>query len=290
MRNPYPKIGKVIKYDFKHSSRKLLPLYGALLVLGLLTGLFANPLNMHGYDYEESNTGASFHIDVNTDATGLAAKKEILAVVLAMAFCVLSVVCIVMTITAIARRFKQSMLEDEAYLNLSLPVTMGEHLWGKFIIAFFWLFCCVLVNFISGLLCFVRMGLGDIFNELSDAIPSIQSELAAYNLSIAKCFWVMFMFCIAFAAFIITLIYIVNAISHLFKKNKGLVKFVTVVVLFWLNGWLFKLVPKFDVYRPAEVGHAFAVDMSVISLLLVLVSALYFAGTHYIFAKRLNLE
>ena len=54
MRNPFPKIGKVIKYDFKHSSRKLLPLYGALLVLGLLTGLFANPLNVHNYDYEQS--------------------------------------------------------------------------------------------------------------------------------------------------------------------------------------------------------------------------------------------
>ncbi len=290
MRNPFPKIGKVIKYDFKHSSRKLLPLYGALLVLGLLTGLFANPLNMHDFDYEQSNTGASFNIDVDTDSTGLSAKREILAVCLGMAFCIFSVVCIVMTITAIARRFKQSMLEDEAYLNLSLPVTMGEHLWGKFIIAFFWLFCCVVVNFLSGLLCFIRMGIKDIFSAIAEAIPSLQSELAAYNLTIGKCFWIMFMFCVAFAAFIITLIYIVNAISHLFKKNKGLVKFVTVVALFWINGWIFKLVPNFKVNLPAEVGHAFVTDMSILTLLLVLISAVYFAGTHYIFAKKLNLE
>ena len=290
MRNPFPKIGKVIKYDFKHSSRKLLPLYGALLVLGLLTGLFANPLNLHDYDYEESSTGAAFHIDVDTDSAGLAAKKEILAVCLAIAFAVFSIVCIVMTITAIARRFKQSMLEDEAYLNLSLPVTMGEHLWGKFIIAFFWLFCCVVVNFLSGLLCFVRMGLGDLFHEISGAIPEIQSELAAYSLSIGKCFWIMFMFCIAFAAFIITLIYIVNAISHLFKKNKGLVKFVTVVALFWINGWIFKLVPNYNPSLPVEVGHAFVCGMIIISIILVIISAIYFAVTNYIFAKKLNLE
>ena len=290
MRNPFPKIGKVIKYDFMHSSKKLLPLYGALLVLGLLTGLFANPLNLHDFNYDVSSTGASVTMDVDTDSTGLAAKKEIIAACLAIAFAVFSIVCIVMTITAIDRRFKQSMLEDEAYLNLSLPVTMGEHLWGKFIIAFFWLFCCVVVNFLSGFLCFIRMGLKDLFKDISEIIPELQSSLAAYNLTISKCFWIMFMFSIALAAFIITLIYIVNAVSHLFKKNKGLVKFVTVVVLFWLNGWLFKLVPNFDVYRPAEVGHAFVVDMSVISLLLVLVSAVYFAGTHYIFAKRLNLE
>ena len=290
MRNPFPKIGKVIKYDFKHSSRKLLPLYGALLVLGLLTGLFANPLNMHDFDYAESSTGASFNIDVNTDSTGLSAKKEVVAACLAIAFCVFSVVCIVMTITAIDRRFKQSMLEDEAYLNLSLPVTMGEHLWGKFIIAFFWLFCCALVNCLSGLLCFVRMGLPDIIRGLSEALPSLQSELAAYNLTIGKCFWTMFMFSIAVAAFFITLIYIVNAVSHLFKKNKGLVKFVTVVALFWINGWIFKLVPNFDSHTPAEVGHEFIVGMSIVCLLLVLISAVYFAVTHYIFAKKLNLE
>lgn len=290
MRNPFPRIGKVIKYDFKHSSKKLLPLYGALLVLGLLTGLFANPLNMHNFDYEESGTGASFNIDVNTDSTGLSAKKEILAVCLAVAFCILSVVCIVMTITAIDRRFKQSMLEDEAYLNLSLPVTMGEHLWGKFIMGFIWLFCCVIVNFISGLLCFIRMGLGEIFSEISGAIPQLQSELAAYNLSIAKCFWIMFMFCVTVAFFLITLIFVVNAIAHLFKKNKGLVKFVTVVILFWINGMLFKLVPNYDPRLPVEVGHAFVSGMSILSLILVLVSAVYFTATHYIFAKKLNLE
>ena len=43
MRNPFPKIGKVIKYDLKHSSKKLLPLYGVLLALGLLAGLFISP-------------------------------------------------------------------------------------------------------------------------------------------------------------------------------------------------------------------------------------------------------
>ena len=290
MRNPFPKIAKVIKYDFKHSSRKLLPLYGALLVLGLLTGLFANPLNMNDFDYESSGSSASFHVDVDTGSTGFEAKKEVLAVLLGIAFCVFSVVCIVMTITAIARRFKQSMLEDEAYLNLSLPVTMGEHLWGKFIIGFFWLFCCALVNFLSFFLCFIRMGLRDIFQEIANFIPEAQAELMYYNLSIGKCFGVAVMMSIAAACFFITLIFVVNAVAHLFKKNKGLVKFITVVVLFWINGWLLKLVPDFKDATPATMGSSFITSMTVLSLILVFVSAAYFAATHYIFAKKLNLE
>ena len=43
MRNPFPKIGKVIKYDLKHSSKRLIPLYGVLLALGLLVGLCISP-------------------------------------------------------------------------------------------------------------------------------------------------------------------------------------------------------------------------------------------------------
>ena len=50
MRNPFPKIGKVIKYDLKHSSKRLLPLYGVLLILGLLVGLFISPDRLQQYD------------------------------------------------------------------------------------------------------------------------------------------------------------------------------------------------------------------------------------------------
>ena len=101
------------------------------------------------------------------------------------------------------------------------------------------------------------------------------------------------MLSIAFAFFIITLIFVVNAISHLFKKSKGLVKFITVVVLFWINGWLFKLVPSFDTRDfdvMQQVGAAFTTSMCIFALILLLISAAYFAVTQWIFTKKLNLE
>ena len=289
MRNPFPKIGKVIKYDFKHSSRRLLPLYAALLVLGLLTGLFAEPMGNRNWESTSNGNSYEFHMS-SSDANF---SREMMFGLLIMAFMILSITTIVMTVTSIARRFSQSMLEDEAYLNLSLPVTMGEHLWGKFIMAFGWLFCCCIITSLSGLLCFIRMDLPSIFQQISEELPEFKDSLNYYGMSMGRLIGLAIMLSIAFAFFIITLIFVVNAISHLFKKNKGLVKFLTVVVLFWINGWLFKLVPTFDTRDfdvMQQVGGAFTKSTCITALILLLVSAVYFAVTQYIFTKKLNLE
>lgn len=289
MRNPFPKIGKVIKYDFKHSSRRLLPLYAALLVLGLLTGLFAEPMGNRNWESTTNGNSYEFHMS-SSDANF---SREMMFGLLIMAFMILSITTIVMTVTSIARRFSQSMLEDEAYLNLSLPVTMGEHLWGKFIMAFGWLFCCCIITSLSGLLCFIRMDLPSIFQQISEELPEFKDSLNYYGMSMGRLIGLAIMLSIAFAFFIITLIFVVNAISHLFKKNKGLVKFLTVVVLFWINGWLFKLVPTFDTRDfdvMQQVGGAFTKSTCITALILLLVSAVYFAVTQYIFTKKLNLE
>ena len=289
MRNPFPKIGKVIKYDFKHSSRRLLPLYAALLVLGLLTGLFAEPMGNRNWESTSNGNSYEFHMS-SSDANF---SREMMFGLLIMAFMILSVTTIVMTVTSIARRFSQSMLEDEAYLNLSLPVTMGEHLWGKFIMAFGWLFCCCIITSLSGLLCFIRMDLPSIFQQISENLPEFKDSLNYYGMSMGRLIGLAIMLSIAFAFFIITLIFVVNAISHLFKKSKGLVKFITVVVLFWINGWLFKLVPTFDTRDfdvMQQVGGAFTKSTCITALILLLVSAVYFAVTQWIFTKKLNLE
>ena len=289
MRNPFPKIGKVIKYDFKHSSRRLLPLYAALLVLGLLTGLFAEPMGNRNWESTSNGNSYEFHMS-SSDANF---SREMMFGLLIMAFMILSITTIVMTVTSIARRFSQSMLEDEAYLNLSLPVTMGEHLWGKFIMAFGWLFCCCIITSLSGLLCFIRMDLPSIFQQISEELPEFKDSLNYYGMSMGRLIGLAIMLSIAFAFFIITLIFVVNAISHLFKKSKGLVKFITVVVLFWINGWLFKLVPTFDTRDfdvMQQVGGAFTKSTCITALILLLVSAVYFAVTQYIFTKKLNLE
>ncbi len=279
MRNPFPKIGKVIKYDLKHSSKRLLPLYGVLLVLGLLVGLFISP---NQRDQLFSDTSVYYKMGY----------RDFITISLFVAYCVFSCVAAVMTIVSIARRFKQSMLEEEAYMNLSLPVTMGEHLWGKFITSFIWLFCCGLVNIVSGLFCLIRMDLPNLIRQVAKELPDFNQELMQYNLSIAKIIGIALLFSIALSCFIITLIYVVNSFGLIIKSRRSFWKVLIIAGLLYINGWIFRLVPDINTIGvpDAAIGGAMLKSFGIASLIMVLISAVYFAVTQYMFTKKLNLD
>ena len=277
MRNPFSKIGKVIKYDLKHSSKKLLPLYGVLLALGLLTGLCISPTRTQQFFEGEM-------VSQNT--------RDFITVSLAVAYYVVACVASIMTIIAIARRFKQSMLEDEAYLNLSLPVTMGEHLWGKFITGFIWMFVCCIVTSVSALFCFIRLGWVDLFRQLGEALPEMIMELQRYNLTIGKIIWMCILMSFAITCFIITLIFIVNSFGLVIKGRRGFWKFLIIVGLLYIDGWILRLVPGYDasIMTTAAAGNAAMKSLTIFSLLLIIISAVYFAVTQFMFTKKLNLD
>ena len=277
MRNPFPKIGKVIKYDLKHSSKKLLPLYGVLLALGLLTGLCISPARL-----DDFFTGGT--VSQNT--------RDWITISIAVAYYIVACVASIMTIVVIARRFKQSMLEDEAYLNLSLPVTMGEHLWGKFITGFIWMFVCSIVTSVSALFCFIRLGWVDMFRELGEALPEMIMELQRYNLTIGKIIWMCVLLSFAFTCFIITLIFVVNSFGLVIKGRQGFWKFLIIVGLLYINGWIFRLVPNVETRYVTEAafGNASMKSLGIFSLIMIIISAVYFAVTQYMFTKKLNLD
>ena len=286
MKNPFERVGKVIKYEFKHSARTLLPLYGVLLVLGLLTGL---SVNQQKYDKIISSMVGeeSYHYEVQ----GQEAAKAMITSLLVMAVVGLSIAIIVITITSLARRFKQSMLGEEAYLNLSLPLTMGQQLWGRFIMDFLWLFCCVVVIFLTFLLCFMRMNLLKFFTELKNTIPEMNEVLSQQNLSIGKIMGIVSLMSVVTSMWIISFIFVVNAISHLFKNNKGLIKVVAIIVLLWLSGKVTGLFTVDDVNMiKNNVGHVFVQNGLIVSAINLVWSALYFAFAQFVFTKKLNLE
>ena len=286
MKNPFERIGKVIKYEFKHSARTLLPLYGVLLVLGLLTGL---SVNQQKYDKIISSMtgGQSYYYE----AQGQEAAKALITGLLVMAVVGLSIAIIVITITSLARRFKQSMLGEEAYLNLSLPLTMGQQLWGRFIMDFLWIFCCVVVIFLTFLLCFMRMNLPNFFTELRNTIPEMNEALNQKNLSLGKIMGIVSLMSVTGSMWVITFIFVVNAISHLFKNQKRLIKVIAIIVLIWLSGKVIGIFSIDDVNMLKEnAGYVFIQNGLIVSAINVVWSALYFAFAQYVFTKKLNLE
>lgn len=283
MKNPFPVIGKIIKYEFKHSSKILLPLYGVLLTLGLLTGLSFSQNKMNRFmDSMNSSSNFEYHVE------GTEAVKEMISGLLVFVVIALSVTITVLTIVTIARRFKQSMLSDEAYLNLSLPATMGQQLWGRFITDLLFMILCGLVIALTIILCFIRM---NIFEALKNFFVELNRSAAQQDFSLGQIFSVMSIISLSMCVWAISIIFVVNAISHLLKNNKSVIKFITVILLLWINAKLFNLIPNTNTADMAmNSSYYFTRNGLLAAGILLFASAIYFAFTQYVFTKKLNLE
>ena len=174
-RNPFPIIGKVYKYEFKHISKTLVPLFLILLALGLVIGLLQSPMSSYSKTVTENEIIIQGTIDENdlfmnnSDGVLLArnnAMKAFILIILSFIFSLYIMAVFIVTMVILSGRFKKSMLGDEAYLNLVLPVTMGEHIWGRFLAAVTWVILCFITAGISGMLLMIR-------NDARKWIPEI---------------------------------------------------------------------------------------------------------------------
>lgn len=286
-RNPFPAIGKVIKYEFLHSSKKLLPLYLILLVLGLLTGLSVNTNIIN-----EFFTEGSYEVIINS-TEDLEILKQLLPGILVFALSIFNTVVIVITIVTIARRFKNSMLGEEAYLNLSLPVTIGEHLWGRFIMSFLWIIACVIVLAASSALCFIKFDLRGFFSiqEVQEGMAELSDMLAKQNLSFGRLALMLTTNFAVLSLYVIALIFAVNAIAHLVKKDRGIVKVVLVVLFVVLNAKVFSFISMPELNSAIENwGYYFTRNMNITFWIQAAFTAVYFAVTYAVFQIKLNLE
>lgn len=286
-RNPFPAIGKVIKYEFLHSSKKLLPLYLILLVLGLITGLSVNTNIIN-----EFFTEGSHEVIINS-TEDLEILKQLLPGILVFALSIFNTVVIVITIVTIARRFKNSMLGEEAYLNLSLPVTIGEHLWGRFIMSFLWIIACVIVLAASSALCFIKFDLRGFFSiqEVQEGIAELSDMLAKQNLSFGRLALMLTTNFAVLSLYVIALIFAVNAIAHLVKKDRGIVKVVLIVLFVVLNAKVFSFISMPELNSAIENwGYYFTRNMNITFWIQAAFTAVYFAVTYAVFQIKLNLE
>lgn len=97
-------LGKLIKYDLKALGKILLPLWGTLIIVGLIFGL-----SIRGGD-NGSNTMVAFSL--------------ILIIVIITAIFVLNVIIII-------QRFWKGLLKEEGYLMFTLPVTTRSLILSK---------------------------------------------------------------------------------------------------------------------------------------------------------------
>lgn len=291
-RNPFPIIGKVYKYEFKHISKTLVPLFLILLALGLVIGLLQSPMSSYSKTVTENEIIIQGTIDENdlfmnnSDGVLLArnnAMKAFIVIILSFIFSLYIMAVFIVTMVILSGRFKKSMLGDEAYLNLVLPVTMGEHIWGRFLAAVTWVILCFITAGISGMLLMIRNDARKWIPEIIDGVK--ETGFNAIGMSPALFFTLEIILLFLMVISIILLVYCVNALGHLSQNNKTIVKFLSTIGLFFI---------MFNI--PDWIENLCGNDLSVKANMIISIccylfmSALYMFTTHLIFTKRLNLE
>ncbi len=235
VRNPFPWILKVFKYEMKNTARILLPIYVTTVFVALICRMFF----LDGFE-------------------GLDSAFDSISGIFMILYSVILVTSGVVSAAVFIRRFKTGLLGDEAYLNLMLPVTVGEHLWGRILSVVAWIPVCLVCGFLSMIIA-----------------------------GIAKKYDYEFENWLLLASIFITVVlfaYLVNAVGHLAKKHRKIAMVVTVVVI--LSATLRILAGVFDSVVKIVKYH----DARAMSLILLAFSAIYGVATYFILKHRLNLE
>ena len=118
-------LGKLLKYEIPALGRKLVPLYIAWAAAAVFLGLMIGPLQY---------------------------KSEFMVVISALLYTGVATAIFVMAIVLIIQRYKNSLLGEEAYFNMVLPVSASQHIANKLISALVWIILTGVAAFVTALI------------------------------------------------------------------------------------------------------------------------------------------
>lgn len=268
---------KLMKHEFRATSRIMLPLFLLVLVTAV---------------------GANLSIRKLTDEGNR--LLETLGVLLVVAFAVaIAGVCIV-AFGLMIQRFYKNLLQDEGYVMMTLPVSVHQHVWSKLLVSVVWYAAtAVVVVLASGILVFDLRAVEQMLAGVGELLSNLRIGYEAVNVAavIVECVVLLFLagigLCLQF--------YAAMAIGHSFASHKmvlsvaayfGLQFMLRLVtgaffMVMDMTGLDYALTPMLPRLTGAAAFHG-------VMLLMIGVSAL-FAGVFYFlttwFLKhRLNLE
>lgn len=265
-------LGKLLKYEWRATSRTLLPLYGGVLLMALINRLFWGI----GFNYQDSHF-----------------LQEILGMTATFVYAGLICASFVVTFVLLVQRFYKSLLGDEGYLMFTLPATAAQHIWAKTIIAFV---MCILSGVTTGisvmLLTLNPINLQFFTGDMIEMIKILFDHPSWIGIGIEG-----IVFCILAMISTILSIYVCIAIGHLAKKHRiagaigayFAISIVTqiIVTLFMMGSSGTGVDQFFTNLTPTGMAHLFFL---VANVAMIVESALYFFFTRLILTRHLNLE
>ncbi|MBO4320700.1 MAG: hypothetical protein J5857_09570 [Treponema sp.] len=259
-RNPVERTGKIFKYSFMQYAKVLLPLCIAILSLTFVFFLFS------------FIPGASIMDFKDNEFTGLNLVNVIMISITYIFFVAVSICALVM----INRNIKNSYFRDEAYLKMTLPVSIGEHMAGTILSSMVWYIILGVVSLISVLFLFGQ----PIISNLKD----LHFDLPIQYLLMFILYWFIALFAL------IAVIFLIHSLASLVHKGKTAVKIGSVIGILIISE-IFMI--TFLRHRAATIVES---ENPLIGFYwpficyIALVGILSYAGSYLILKKKYNLE
>lgn len=272
---------KLMKYEFKATARWFFPLYIAIVLFALISRTLISTQSVEN--------------DIIKNLRGILTTISILA------YALLFVGTMVLSLVVVIQRFYKSLLGDEGYLMFTLPVKTWQHTTSKLLIAMLWNILSALIGFCSIMLFIPSREMSELINELSKII-------GIFNAS----FYILggLILLVNIARTIIE-IYAAITLGHMFNKHRIILSFAFYIGINTISQVVYMLILPFvsspfvkviseDISYEAGIGHnsfSFAnmipqlMTISVIILVVsVILSAGYYIATNYLLKTKLNLE
>lgn len=255
---------KLLKYEFKATSRIILPIAGGVLVLNFVSDLLGHFVNNTSHETP--------WVGIFTALLTLAAFLGILAV-LAVCF-----------FASVQRYYK--LLGEQGYLMLALPVHSWQHIAAKLICGVVWTLFGFLYFGICGTLTLSALD-GDGFS------------LTGLNSKDFPLLLVLFLLVLALIVGAQLHAYLACAFAGQFGRQRLLISIISYFVLGFIGQMLvlvstvifaIAVYPTLDnIGALVETQNGLLLFICVILLLVLLADALLWALTHWLMSKRLNL-
>ena len=273
-------LSKSMKHEFRATSRVMLPLFAALLLMSVV---------------------AHFAIQLLTGTNNLHWLLETISAIVIALFAISVVAVAVGVLILTVSRFYRSFLSDEGYLNMTLPVSVHTHIFSRLIVAVIWYALTVIAVLLACLIMGLNLhewkeffvAIGDVLRGLSEQHLTGRAILLGLETLLA-----MVMGC----SFSSLLLYAAMAVGHSFNRHKkgmsvlfafvfyyaiqiiGVVGIAVLTHMDWDN-W-------FDI-TAENVTHALNVFQALLGGVIgvnLIGCALFYFITHFFLSKKLNLE
>lgn len=261
-------LGKLLKHEFRATSRFFLPLFIAALIMTPITRLITSLDIFEGY---LKLIPGMF--------TGL-------YVLVLLAIAVISFVIIII-------RFYRNMVTDEGYLMHTLPVKPSQHIWSKTIVACFWTVASIAMILLSIFLFFVTPDrlrqFSNFYNEVMDVVKA-EISTGMFNLLVFEFIIILILGVIGNVFYI----YASIAIGQVISRHRIIGAFAAAIILNIITQVIstilmvpVMLATGLNADNPKIVANAYFPISIVFSIIITIA---YYIIINHVMTKKLNLE